>query len=140
MLLHLDHLEKQLGKEKFQETRSMDAFKGLKRQFQLLINFQYNFEGFDDLMIRNKTVKKSSLDSATKDVHAIKYNMSKAKDRCMTLEGKVDSSEALDVSLVVTECSETKSEKHVTSSRSGNDTHVADAKMKPMNDKEPMAK
>ncbi|GJW56144.1 hypothetical protein Tco_0102875, partial [Tanacetum coccineum] len=88
----------------------------------------------------SKTVKKSSLDSATKDVHAIKYNMSKAKDRCMTLEGKVDSSEALDVSLVVTECSETKSEKHVTSSRSGNDTHVVDAKMKPMNDKEPMAK
>ncbi|GKB43545.1 retrotransposon protein, putative, ty1-copia subclass [Tanacetum coccineum] len=32
----------------------------------------------------NISVKESSLDSATKDVHAIKYKMSKAKERCMT--------------------------------------------------------
>ncbi|GKB29357.1 hypothetical protein Tco_0868758 [Tanacetum coccineum] len=31
-----------------------------------------------------KPVKESSLDSETKDVHAIKYKMSKAKERCMT--------------------------------------------------------
>ncbi|GKD03072.1 hypothetical protein Tco_1178046 [Tanacetum coccineum] len=31
----------------------------------------------------NKSVKESSLDSAIKDVHAIKYKMSKAKERCM---------------------------------------------------------
>ncbi|GKE22042.1 hypothetical protein Tco_1433554 [Tanacetum coccineum] len=31
----------------------------------------------------NKSVKESILDSATKDVHAIKYKMSKAKERCM---------------------------------------------------------
>ncbi|GJX01682.1 hypothetical protein Tco_0185595 [Tanacetum coccineum] len=31
----------------------------------------------------SKSVKKSSLDYATKDVHAIKYKMSKAKERCM---------------------------------------------------------
>ncbi|GJV49377.1 hypothetical protein Tco_1439589 [Tanacetum coccineum] len=31
----------------------------------------------------HKSVKESSLDSATKDVHAIKYKMSKAKERCM---------------------------------------------------------
>ncbi|GJZ79872.1 hypothetical protein Tco_0644709 [Tanacetum coccineum] len=31
----------------------------------------------------SKLVKESSLDSATKDVHAIKYKMSKAKERCM---------------------------------------------------------
>ncbi|GJR69311.1 hypothetical protein Tco_0015376 [Tanacetum coccineum] len=31
----------------------------------------------------SKPVKESSLDSATKDVHAIKYKMSKAKERCM---------------------------------------------------------
>ncbi|GJS53055.1 hypothetical protein Tco_0626417 [Tanacetum coccineum] len=231
MLLHLDQLEKQLGKEEFQETGSMDAFKELKTRFQLLISFQYNFDYFDDLMIHkyflaytrtevqqfrntliqhmefvkksiierakhkreydsrmndrqmqskekkklqiqevqsntvhelkvdsvlmkntcsrkengtsetasSKTVKESSFDSATKEVHAIKFKMSKAKEICMTHEGKVDSSEALDVSLVVTECSETKSEKHVTRSRYGNDTHAADANMKPVNDKEPMA-
>nr|GEU50127.1 reverse transcriptase domain-containing protein [Tanacetum cinerariifolium] len=226
MLLHLDQLEKQLGKEEFQKCRSMDAFKALKRQFQLLISFQYNFEGFDDLMIRkyflaysqtkvqqfrntliqhmesvkksideraqcqrayysrmndgrmqskekkklkiqevqsntvheskvgsivmentcsrkengtsetasSKTVKETSVDSATKDVHAIKYKMSKVKERCMTHKGKVDSGEALDVSLVDTECSEIKLEKYVTSRKSGNDTHDMDA------NKEPMAK
>nr|GEU63658.1 retrovirus-related Pol polyprotein from transposon TNT 1-94 [Tanacetum cinerariifolium] len=32
----------------------------------------------------SKLVKESSLNSATKDVHAIKYKMSKAKERCMT--------------------------------------------------------
>ncbi|GJZ54899.1 hypothetical protein Tco_0610092 [Tanacetum coccineum] len=31
----------------------------------------------------SKSVKEISLDSATKDVHAIKYKMSKAKERCM---------------------------------------------------------
>ncbi|GKA49588.1 hypothetical protein Tco_0742661, partial [Tanacetum coccineum] len=31
----------------------------------------------------SKSVKESNLDSATKDVHAIKYKMSKAKERCM---------------------------------------------------------
>ncbi|GKC04588.1 hypothetical protein Tco_0996198 [Tanacetum coccineum] len=31
----------------------------------------------------SKSVKKSSLDSETKDVHAIKYKMSKVKKRCM---------------------------------------------------------
>ncbi|GJW21141.1 uncharacterized mitochondrial protein-like protein [Tanacetum coccineum] len=32
----------------------------------------------------SKSVKESSLDSETKDVHAIKYKMSKEKERCMT--------------------------------------------------------
>nr|GFC60410.1 hypothetical protein [Tanacetum cinerariifolium] len=32
----------------------------------------------------SKSVTESSLNSATKDVHAIKYKMSKAKARCMT--------------------------------------------------------
>ncbi|GKA67836.1 hypothetical protein Tco_0767753 [Tanacetum coccineum] len=31
----------------------------------------------------NKSIKESILDSATKDIHAIKYKMSKAKERCM---------------------------------------------------------
>ncbi|GKA12498.1 hypothetical protein Tco_0692044 [Tanacetum coccineum] len=48
MLLNLDQLEKQLGKEEFQETESMDAFRALKTQFQLLINFQDYFDYFDD--------------------------------------------------------------------------------------------
>ncbi|GKB16014.1 hypothetical protein Tco_0849937 [Tanacetum coccineum] len=191
MLLHLDQLEKQLGKEECQETGSIDAFKALKRQFQLLINFQYNFDYLDDLMIckyflpytrtevqqfrytliqhmesvkksiverakhkreydsrmndrrmqskekkklqtqevqsnivhelkvdsvvmentcsrkengtsetaSSKIVKESIFDSTTKEVHAIIHKMSKAKEICMTHEGKVDSSEALDVNI-----------------------------------------
>ncbi|GKD70283.1 hypothetical protein Tco_1324373 [Tanacetum coccineum] len=88
----------------------------------------------------SKIVKESNFDSAIKEVHAIKFKMSKAKEICMMHEGYVDSSEALDVSLAITECSDTKSEKHVTSSRYGNDTHAADTNMKPVNDKELMAK
>ncbi|GJV44710.1 hypothetical protein Tco_1429246 [Tanacetum coccineum] len=50
-------------------------------------------------------------------------------------EGKVYSSKALDASLVVTECSGTKSDKQHTSSSSGNYiTHVVDADIRPGND------
>ncbi|GJR12891.1 retrovirus-related pol polyprotein from transposon TNT 1-94 [Tanacetum coccineum] len=52
MLLNLDLLEKQLDKEEFQETRSVDAFRVLKKQFQWLINFRYYFDDDDGLMIR----------------------------------------------------------------------------------------
>ncbi|GJT71856.1 hypothetical protein Tco_1031142 [Tanacetum coccineum] len=47
-------------------------------------------------------------------------------------EGKVDLSKALDASLVVTECSGTKSDKQDTSSSSGNYiTHIVDADIRP---------
>ncbi|GJR67966.1 hypothetical protein Tco_0014031 [Tanacetum coccineum] len=50
-------------------------------------------------------------------------------------ESKVVSSKALDASLVVTECSGTKSDKHITSSSSGTYiTHVVDADIRPVND------
>ncbi|GKB79723.1 ribonuclease H-like domain-containing protein [Tanacetum coccineum] len=54
-------------------------------------------------------------------------------------EGEFNRGKALDVDLVVIESSGTESENHDTSSRSGNDTHVEDADIKPVNDKEPMA-
>ncbi|GJY10268.1 retrovirus-related pol polyprotein from transposon TNT 1-94 [Tanacetum coccineum] len=55
-------------------------------------------------------------------------------------EGKVDSSKALDASLVVTECSGTKSDKHDTSSSLENYiTHVVDADIRPVNDQVPFA-
>ncbi|GKE05149.1 hypothetical protein Tco_1397167, partial [Tanacetum coccineum] len=52
MLLNLDQLGKQLDKEEFHETGSMDAFRVLKTQFQLFINFRYYFDDDDGLMIR----------------------------------------------------------------------------------------
>ncbi|GKC12981.1 hypothetical protein Tco_1009763 [Tanacetum coccineum] len=54
-------------------------------------------------------------------------------------EREFNRGKALDVDLVVIESSGTESENQDTSSRSGNDTHVEDADIKPMNDKEPMA-
>ncbi|GJZ12986.1 hypothetical protein Tco_0548216 [Tanacetum coccineum] len=54
-------------------------------------------------------------------------------------ESKVDLSNALDVGLVVTKSSGTKSGKHDTSSRSGNDKDVDDADIRPIYDKESMA-
>ncbi|GKC23746.1 hypothetical protein Tco_1025896 [Tanacetum coccineum] len=62
-----------------------------------------------------------------------------AKESCMSKEGKVDSSKALDAGLVVTESNETESERHVSSSKSGNDTHTDDADINSVNDKQPMA-
>ncbi|GJX59892.1 hypothetical protein Tco_0291282 [Tanacetum coccineum] len=53
-------------------------------------------------------------------------------------EGKVDSSKALDAGLVVMESNETESERHVSSSRSGKDTHAEDADINSMNDKQAM--
>ncbi|GJX20584.1 hypothetical protein Tco_0223261 [Tanacetum coccineum] len=57
-------------------------------------------------------------------------NNRRVNDRVMqSKEGKVDSSTALDAGLVVTESNETESERHVSSSRSGKDTHAEDAEV-----------
>ncbi|GKE33515.1 hypothetical protein Tco_1452837 [Tanacetum coccineum] len=123
MLLNLDQLGTQLDKEEFHETGSMDAFKVLKTQFQLFINFQYYFDDDDGLMIHK---------------YFLAYTRSEKDDRMMhSKEGKVDSSKALDASLVVTESNETESERHVPSNRSGNDIHAEDVDIKPVNDNEP---
>nr|GEU49193.1 hypothetical protein [Tanacetum cinerariifolium] len=81
-------------------------------------------------------VKKSI---AERTYHQRKYDRLVNKIQMQTQEGKVDMGKALDVGLVVTECSGTEPKKHDTSSRSENDTHVKDADSKSINDKEPMA-
>nr|GEW01335.1 hypothetical protein [Tanacetum cinerariifolium] len=118
-VLNLDQLEKQLDKEEFEETGSVDAFRALKTQFQLLINFRYYFDDDEGLMIRK---------------YFLLYTQTETK------EGNVDSSKALDASLVVTKCNGTKSDKHDTSSSSGNYiTRVVDADIRPVNDQVPFA-
>nr|GEX31695.1 hypothetical protein [Tanacetum cinerariifolium] len=116
MFLNLDQLEKQLDKEEYQEIGSLDVFRVLMTQFQTFINFQYYFDNDEDLMI-----------------HKMSDRMIQSKER------KDNSSKALDVGLVVTEGNETESERHVLSSRSGNDTHTDDADINSVNDKQPMA-
>ncbi|GJT71647.1 hypothetical protein Tco_1030933 [Tanacetum coccineum] len=63
------------------------------------------------------------------------------KERQMqSRESKVVSSKALDDSLVVTECSWTKSDEHITRRSSGTYiTHVVDADIRPVNDQVPSA-
>nr|GEY94965.1 hypothetical protein [Tanacetum cinerariifolium] len=55
-----------------------------------------------------------------------------------TTEEKVDTSKALDASLVDTESSRTESKEQDTSSRSRNDAHADDADIRPIYDEEPM--
>nr|GEU31415.1 hypothetical protein [Tanacetum cinerariifolium] len=57
-----------------------------------------------------------------------------------TIEEKVDTSKALDASLVDTESNRTESKEQDTSSRSGNDAHDDGADIRPIYDEEPMAK
>ncbi|GJY22186.1 hypothetical protein Tco_0394752 [Tanacetum coccineum] len=65
----------------------------------------------------------------------------KAKMSCMiqTIEGKIDTSNALDASLVNTESIGIESKEQDTSSRSRNDAHADDAYIRPIYDEEPMA-
>ncbi|GJR03993.1 hypothetical protein Tco_0526977 [Tanacetum coccineum] len=56
-----------------------------------------------------------------------------------TIDEKVDTSNAMDASVVDTESSGIESKKQDTSSRSGNDAHVDDVNIGPIYDEEPMA-
>ncbi|GJV01759.1 hypothetical protein Tco_1335328 [Tanacetum coccineum] len=113
MLLNLNQLEQQLDKEEFQEIGSMDAFSILKTQ--------------------------SPIDERAQ--HKREYDNRVNERQMQSKEGKVDSSTTLDASLVVTECSGTKSDKQDTSSSSGNYiTHAVDADIRPVNDQVPLTK
>ncbi|GKD68929.1 hypothetical protein Tco_1323019 [Tanacetum coccineum] len=121
MFLNVDHLEKQLDKEEFQEKGSMAAFRVLKTQFQQFINSRFSLDDDDGLMTR-------------------KYFLEYTRNEMQTKEGKVDTSKALDASLVDTESSGTESEKQDTSNMSGNDIDADDANIRPIYDEETMAK
>ncbi|GJZ60393.1 hypothetical protein Tco_0616209 [Tanacetum coccineum] len=153
MLLNLDQLEKQLDKEEFQETGSMDAFRVPKTQFQMFINFRYYFDDDDGLMIRKyfpaytRTEVRQFHDTLIQHMEFVKKSIderahhkreydSRINERQMqSKEGKVDSSKALDDSLVVTKCSKTKSDKQDTSSRPEKATHAKDANINSVNKK-----
>ncbi|GJR96605.1 hypothetical protein Tco_0268779 [Tanacetum coccineum] len=79
-----------------------------------------------------ENVKKSV---AERTRHQRQYERRVNKRQMQMHEGKVDSSKALDASLVVIECSGIKSDKHDTSRSLGNYiTHVVDADIRPVND------
>nr|GFB59705.1 hypothetical protein [Tanacetum cinerariifolium] len=91
---------------------------------------------FHDTLIQHIESVKKSIDERAQ--HKREYD-SRVNERQMQItEEKVETSNALDASLVNTESSGTKSGKQGTSSRSGNDTHADDADIRPIYDEEPM--
>nr|GEW00365.1 hypothetical protein [Tanacetum cinerariifolium] len=80
--LHL-HLLKQKKLMQTQEDHS-NPIQALNIDLVVIQNTCSEKEDTDSETVSSKSVKESSLDYATKDVHAIKYNMSKAKERRMT--------------------------------------------------------
>ncbi|GJS00837.1 hypothetical protein Tco_0317345 [Tanacetum coccineum] len=121
MFLYVDQLEKQLDKEEFQEIGSMAAFKVLETQFQMFIKsrmylddefvvmthnyfLQYTqlaIPEFRDTLIQHMESVKKSIDERAK--HKEEYNSWVNERQMQTIEDKVDSSKALDASLVDTE-------------------------------------
>nr|GEY56884.1 hypothetical protein [Tanacetum cinerariifolium] len=83
-----------------------------------------------------ESVKKSIDERA---LHKREYDTRVNERQMQTNEGKVDTSNALDASLVDTKSSGTGSGKKDTSSSSGNDVDADDADIKPVYDEEPMA-
>ncbi|GJS25998.1 hypothetical protein Tco_0486618 [Tanacetum coccineum] len=150
MLLNLGQLQKQLDKEKFQEDRSMAAFWVIKKQFLMFIDSQFTWD-YDSQMIEKYFAEYTR----------IEYDSSINERQMQSKEGKVDSSKALDASLVVIKCSAiesensnsehafnksvnessgTESRKKDTSSSLGNYiTHVVDTDIRPANDQVPFA-
>ncbi|GJY54612.1 hypothetical protein Tco_0446276 [Tanacetum coccineum] len=124
----------------------------------LMVNLShYGLDALTEINLENKSVNDTltaELESYKDQVKVLNEGQSvdlKSKnnisDSCAQVnerlmqskEGKVDSSKALNVGLIVTESNETESETHVSSSRSRNDTHVEDADISSVNDKQPMA-
>ncbi|GJY90737.1 hypothetical protein Tco_0505933 [Tanacetum coccineum] len=156
MFLNMDQLEKQLDNEEFQEIGSIAAFKVLETQFQMFIkskiylddeyvlvtlNYflqytQLEIPKFHDTLIQHIKYVKKSIDKRA--LHKIEYDSWVNEIQMQTTEENVDTSKALDASLVDTESSGTKSKEQDTSSRSGNDAHADDADIRPIYDEEPM--
>nr|GEV58737.1 uncharacterized mitochondrial protein AtMg00810-like [Tanacetum cinerariifolium] len=89
----------------------------------------------ETLLLHMGIVKKSV---AERTRHKIQYDRRMNERHMQSRESKVFSSKALDAILVVTECSGTTSDEHITSSSLGTYiTHVVDADIRPVNDQEP---
>nr|GEW75215.1 hypothetical protein [Tanacetum cinerariifolium] len=129
MFLNVEQLEKQLDKEDFQELGSMAAFNVLEIQFQAILEFR------DTPIQHLESVKKSINERAQ---NKREYESWVNERQMQTTEEKVDTSKALDASLVDTKSSRTESKEQDTSNRSGNDAHDDDADIRPIYDEEPM--
>ncbi|GJV08278.1 hypothetical protein Tco_1345934 [Tanacetum coccineum] len=157
MFLYMDQLQKQLDNEEFQEIGSMSAFKVLQTQFQMFIKSRFYLDDEYVDMIRNKFLQYTRLaipefrdtlnqhmESVKKSIgeraqHKMQYDSRVNERQNQTTEEKTDTSNVLDASSVFIESNGTKSKEQDTSSTSGNDAHVDDADIRPINDEEPTA-
>ncbi|GJY13559.1 hypothetical protein Tco_0382868 [Tanacetum coccineum] len=157
MFLNMDQLQKQLDNNEFQEIGSMASFKVLETQFQMFINSQIylndeyivmtrnyfleytrlDIPEFRDTLIQNMDYVKKSIEKRA--LHKREHDRRVHERQTQTTKEKVDSSKALDASLVIIESNGTESQEQDTSSRSGNDAHVDDADIRPIYNEEPMA-
>ncbi|GJT07300.1 hypothetical protein Tco_0841762 [Tanacetum coccineum] len=110
----------------------MASLKVLETQFQMFIKSWMYLDDEYVVMTRNYFLQYTQLAIPEFYDTLIQYMKS-------IIEDKVDSSKALDASLVDTESSGTTLKEQDTSSRSGNDAHADDADIRPMYDEEPMA-
>ncbi|GKE69813.1 hypothetical protein Tco_1527885 [Tanacetum coccineum] len=135
----------------------MTTFKVLETQFQMFIksriylddeyvvmtrNYflqytQLEIPEFRDILIQHMVYVKKSIDKRA--LHKREYDSWVNERQMQTTEEKVDTSKALDASLVDIESSGTKSKEQDTSSRSRNDAHADDTDIRPIYDEEPMA-
>ncbi|GJS17703.1 hypothetical protein Tco_0412175 [Tanacetum coccineum] len=130
----------------------MANFKVIETQFQTFIKSQIYLDDEYVIMTRKYFLEytqleilefcdtleyvKKSIDKRA--LHKRDYDSRVNERQMQTLVENVDTSKALDASLVDTESSGTKFEKQDTSSRSGNDAHADDADIRPIYDEEPM--
>ncbi|GJV15566.1 hypothetical protein Tco_1360889 [Tanacetum coccineum] len=135
----------------------MASFKVLETQFQMFIKSRIYLDDeyivmtrnyflqytqleileFHDTLIQHMESVKKSIDKRA--LHKREYDSWVNERQMQTTEEKVDTSKALDASLVDIESSGTESKEQDTSSRSGNDAHADDADIRPIYDEEPMA-
>nr|GEV81849.1 hypothetical protein [Tanacetum cinerariifolium] len=137
MFLNVDQLQKQLEKEEFQEDATMAAFWVINRQFQMFIDSQYTLDydsqttdkyfakytgtkvtQFRETSLQHMSNVKKSVAERTR--HQRQYEKRVNKRQIQTQESKIDTGKAVDVGLVVTECSGTESEVQDNSNMSGN--------------------
>ncbi|GKE53043.1 hypothetical protein Tco_1488199 [Tanacetum coccineum] len=105
---------------------------GFKRAFETL--FGQDVETFTGTMLLNMDQLEKQFDK-----EEFQEIGSMATFKIRIIEEKVDTSKALDASLVDTESSGTKSKEQDISSRSGNDAHADDVDIRPIYNEKPMA-
>nr|GEV81786.1 hypothetical protein [Tanacetum cinerariifolium] len=132
----LHQLQQMQGKAKESYMASFRLLYSLLKYF--IAHTRTDVQQFRVTLIQHMKSVKKSIEERTK--HKQEYD-SRVNERQMQEKvGKVDLSKALDVGLVVTKYSGTKSDKQVTSSSLGNYiTHVVDAYIKRVNDQVPFA-